>query len=106
MLDEIIEDFKNDYILKEDFDKYNKEYLYELNRLRLEKDKLNINEKDNLDLKWIKRIKEEGKIKELNRNILSSFINTIYVNEDGSIEIVLKYASQYENAIKALKYAK
>ena len=42
--------------LKEDFDKYNKEYLYELNRLRLEKDKLNINEKDNLDLKWIKRI--------------------------------------------------
>ena len=106
LLDEIIEDFKNDYILKEDFDKYNKEYLYELNRLRLEKDKLNINEKDNLDLKWIKRIKEEGKIKELNRNILSSFINTIYVNEDGSIEIVLKYASQYENAIKALKYAK
>lgn len=73
---------------------------------KLEKDKLNINEKDNLDLKWIKRIKEEGKIKELNRNILSSFINTIYVNEDGSIEIVLKYASQYENAIKALIYAK
>lgn len=52
------------------------------------------------------KLSEEGKIKELNRNILSSFINTIYVNEDGSIEIVLKYASQYENAIKALKYAK
>ncbi len=44
-----------------------------------------------------KKIKEEGRIKELNRNILSSFINTIYVNDDGSIEIVLKYASQYEN---------
>ena len=87
----------------------NNEYMENIKKIKIaeiEKDKLNINEKDNLDLKWIKRIKEEGKIKELNRNILSSFINTIYVNEDGSIEIVLKYASQYENAIKALKYAK
>lgn len=104
LLDEILEDYKNDYILKDDFDRYNMEYLYELNRLRLEKDKLNINKKNDIDLKWLKNIKANGKIKELNRNVLSSFIDKIYVNDKGTVEIILKYASQYENAIKALKY--
>ena len=38
--------------------------------------------------------------------IINNFINKIYVSDDGSIDIMLKYDSQYENAIKALNYAK
>ena len=45
-------------------------------------------------------------IEKLDRKIISNFINKIYVSDDGSIDIMLKYDSQYENAIKALNYAK
>ena len=106
LLDGILEDYKKDYILKEDFEKYNKEYLYELNRLRLEREKLNKNENNDIDLKWINDLKNNGKIEKLDRKIISNFINKIYVSDDGSIDIMLKYDSQYENAIKALNYAK
>ena len=106
LLDGILEDYKKDYILKEDFEKYNREYLYELNRLRLEREKLNKNENNDIDLKWINDLKNNGKIEKLDRKIISNFINKIYVSDDGSIDIMLKYDSQYENAIKALNYAK
>ena len=106
LLDGILEDYKKDYILKEDFEKYNREYLYELNRLRLEREKLNKNENNDIDLKWINELKNNGKIEKLDRKIISNFINKIYVSDDGSIDIMLKYDSQYENAIKALNYAK
>ena len=106
LLDGILEDYKKDYILKEDFEKYNREYLYELNRLRLEREKLNKNENNDIDLKWINDLKNNEKIEKLDRKIISNFINKIYVSDDGSIDIMLKYDSQYENAIKALNYAK
>ena len=106
LLGGILEDYKKDYILKDDFEKYNREYLYELNRLRLEREKLNKNENNDIDLKWINDLKNNGKIEKLDRKIISNFINKIYVSDDGSIDIMLKYDSQYENAIKALNYAK
>lgn len=106
LLDGILEDYKKDYISKEDFEKYNREYLYELNRLRLEREKLNKDENNGIDLKWINDLKNNGKIEKLDRKIISNFINNIYVSDDGSIDIMLKYDSQYENAIKALNYAK
>ena len=65
LLDGILEDYKKDYILKEDFEKYNREYLYELNRLRLEREKLNKNENNDIDLKWINDLKNNGKIENI-----------------------------------------
>ena len=46
------------------------------------------------------------KINEIDRNIVEQFIENIYVNNDKTVEIRLKYKDQYEDAIMYLKNQK
>ena len=43
---------------------------------------------------------------EIDRNIVEQFIENIYVNNDKTVEIRLKYKDQYEDAIMYLKNQK
>lgn len=38
LLDDVLNDYKLDFISKEDFENFNSSYMYELNKLRLEKE--------------------------------------------------------------------
>ena len=108
--EKLIEDLKNDYnndlLSNEDIEDFHKQYMYELNTLRLSKEELE-NEKDNkFNLNWLKEIKKLNKINTITRNVVDEFIQNIYVCEDKNIKIEFKYKDQYEEAIKYLKTQK
>lgn len=103
LLKEIINDYEKDYISKNDFDSFNKEYIYNLNNLRIEKEEIEKKKISGLDLKWLNEYKRIGKLKNIDRNIISKFINNIYIDENKNIRIEFKYKDQYEDAIKYLK---
>lgn len=99
-------DYKNDIISKDDFEYYNTSYLYELNNLKLEKEKIENNKNKKIDLDWINKIKNIGKINDLNKFIVNEFIDNIYITEDRNIKIDFKFDDQYEDLIKYLKSQK
>ena len=103
LLKEIINDYEKDYISKNDFDSFNKEYIYNLNNLRIEKEEIEKKKISGLDLKWLNEYKRIGRLKNIDRNIISKFINNIYIDENKNIRIEFKYKDQYEDAIKYLK---
>ena len=106
LIEELKNDYKNDLLSKEDFEDFHKQYMYELNSLRLSKEELE-NEKDNkFNLDWLKEIKKLNKINTITRNVVDEFIQNIYVCEDKNIKIEFKYKDQYEEAIRYLKSQK
>lgn len=103
LLDELKNDYKNNYISDEDFDMFKSKYLYNLNNLKMEKESLNQNIISKVNLEWIKRFKKVGKLETLNKSIIDEFIDNIYVDDDRNIRIEFKFKSNYEEAIMYLK---
>ena len=96
------EDFKNDYISKGDFELFKDKYMYQLNKILLEKEELN-NSKSNQDnIDRINRIKKIGKIDYIDRNIIIELIDKILIHENGDIEVIFKYKNLYEDALRYL----
>lgn len=77
--------------------------MYELNKLRLEKEAIEKEKKKNDSLDWINKFKKAGTITEINRNVVDEFIENIYIHEDKNIEIKLRFKNQYEDLLKCLK---
>lgn len=103
LLSELINDYKEDIISQEDFESYNKDYLYELNKLKIDKENLlkkNIS-KNNID--WIKSIKKLGHVDEIKRNILNDFVDNIFITEDKNIKIKSKFKNQLDDLSNFLK---
>ena len=102
LLDDIKEDFKNDFISKEDLDKFKDRYMYELNKILLEKEDINNSSTSKDNINRIKRIKEVGKLDIIDRDIIQEFIETIYIRKDKEIDVVFKYKNLYEDALRYL----
>ena len=106
LLGELVNDYKDDIISQEDFENYNKDYMYKLNNLKIEKENL---EKKNISKKnidWIKKIKNLERVDEIKRNILDEFIDNIFVTEDKNIIIEFKFKNEFEDMISFLKSEK
>lgn len=105
LIDQLIDDYKNDLISKEDFEDFHKEYLFELNNLRLKKEDI---EKDNneFNLEWLNEIKKLNKINSITKNVIDEFIDNIFIKEDGSINIEFKFKEPYKETIEYLKTKK
>lgn len=103
LLDDVLNDYKLDFISKEDFEDFNSSYMYELNKLRLEKEAIEKEKNKNNSLDWINKFKKAGTITEINRNVVDEFIENIYIHEDKNIEIKLRFKNQYEDLLKCLK---
>lgn len=102
LMDELLKDFKNKEINKDEFDDYSQEYLYVLNSYRIA---LEENQKSavSINLDWINQFKKIKNIDILSKSIVDEFIENIFIREDGSINIVFKYNNEYEDALKFLK---
>ena len=103
LINEVISDYQNNLITKEDFDEFNTSYVFELNNLKLEKENLTKSKISTNKLDWLNKVKKIGKISEIDRNIIDEFISNIYVNEDRSVKIVFRFKEEYEDALKYLK---
>lgn len=106
LLDELKKDYKCDFVSEEDYDDFKVKYLYEINKLNLEKESLNKNEINSYNLDWINNFKNVGKLEKIDRNIVDSFIANIYVNDDKSVDIIFRHTDEYKNAIKYIKSQK
>ena len=103
LVDDLIEDYKNDLITKEELDTYNREYLYKLNTLRISLQDLEKVKNKDINLDWIKKFKTKKELEVIDRNIITEFIDNIFVYEDGNIKIVFKNNNEYLESLKFLK---
>lgn len=106
LLDELVKDYKCDFISQEDYDDFKQQYLYEINKLNIEKEELSKSKINTYNLKWLEKFKKAGTIEIIDRNIVDDFIENIFVNDDRSVEILFRYRDQYNDAIKYLKNQK
>lgn len=103
LLDDLMNDYKDDLITKEELNSYNREYLYKLNSLRIKLQDIEKSKDNNINLDWINKFKKTKKVDVIDRNIVTEFIDNIYVYDDGSIKIVFKNNNEYLEALKFLK---
>ena len=96
-------DYRNDLITKEELETYNREYLYKLNNLRIQLQDLEKNRNKDINLNWIKKFKNNKKVDVIDRNIITEFIDNIFIYEDGNAKIVFKNNNEYLEALKFLK---
>ena len=82
LLNDIKEDYKNDYISKKDLDIFKDRYLFELNKILIEKEKIKNSNFSNENIDRINRIKKLGKFDYIDRNILQELIDVIYIHEN------------------------
>lgn len=102
LLNDIKEDYKNDYISKKDLDIFKDRYLFELNKILIEKEKIKSSNFSNENIDRINRIKKLGKFDYIDRNILQELIDVIYIHENLKVEVVFKYKNLYEDALRYL----
>ena len=103
MLSDLIKDYQNDIISQEDFEEFKNDYLYETNKLKQEKEKIESSKFTQNNLDWIKKFKHQKKFTDINRSIINEFIDNIYVGDKDEVEISFLYKDQYEDALKYLK---
>ena len=103
LLNELVKDYRCDFISQEDYDDFKQKYLYEINKLNMEKENLEISKINSYNLDWINNFKKTGKIKTIDRNIVDSFIKDIFVNNEKGVDIIFRYKDEYENAERYLK---
>lgn len=101
-INELLNDYKSEFITKEDYEEFKEKYLYELNQLNLEKERLN-NESSKNNLIWLERFKTKEKFEKVDRALVINFINEIRIGDNREIEIDLKFKNQYNEAIEYLK---
>lgn len=106
LINELIKDYNNDLISKEDFEDFHKEYLYELNNLRLQKEELDKKEITQFNMNWLNDIKKLDKVTVITKKVVNEFIENIYVSENKTIKIDFKYQDPYNDAIRYLKSKK
>ena len=102
-IEELVKDYQCDFISQEDYLDFKEKYLYEINRLNLEKEEINNRKIKSYDLKWIDNFRMNQKLEKLDRNIIENFIDNIYVYNDKSIDIKFKFKNEYEEALSYLK---
>ena len=103
LLDELLKDYQCEFISNDDYVYFKEKYLLEINKLNLEKEELNKSKINSYNLDWINNFKKMEKLSYIDRNIVDSFIENIYVNDDKTVEIVFRYKEQYNDALKYLK---
>ena len=104
------EDWKLKIITKEDYIKYTNEIELAINKLNnlYEKYSEKISEEEKIfdKKKLFEKIKKYEKINKLDKEIVDYFIDYIYSNEDGSIEIEFKYRDEYKEILRLSRQIK
>lgn len=106
LINDLIKDYQCDLISKEDFEDFHKEYLFELNNLRLSREELEEEKINKFNLDWLNDLKSLDKITTITKSVVDEFINNIYICEDKNIKIEFKYNEQYNEAIRYLNSTK
>ena len=101
----LYEDWKNEYITKDEYLEYKQKYEQDIERIRdniinLEKQKEKQEETINGDNLWVKKIKLYKNITELDRDIITELIDYIEVYENKKITIHFKFMNELNKMLK------
>ena len=106
------ENIKNDllceYITRDEYIEYEKEYNHLLKKYNNQKKTINeklshISFKSEQNKEWIDKFKTNKNIEELNKKIIDEIIDNIFICNDGNIKIGFKYKNEYFEAIDFIK---
>lgn len=103
LIQELLRDYEQNYISQSDYTDFKEKYMLQINQLNIEKEELLKIKINSYNLERMKQFKKTGVIKEIDRNVVDCFIDNIYVNNDKSVNINLKFKSEYENTLRYLK---
>ena len=103
LLNELVKDYRCDFISQDDYDDFKQKYLYEINKLNMEKENLKTNKINSYNLEWIDRFKKIGKVEKIDRNIVDSFIENIFVNNEKGVELKFRFKDEYKFAKRYLQ---
>ena len=101
----LYEDWKKEDITRDEYLEYKRRYEKDIERLKknienleIEKSKYKIQNITNN--KWLERIKKQGKITSLTRNIMIELIDSIYVKENGDFIIKFKFKDEFQRCLE------
>lgn len=99
LIDDLVKDYQCDFLSQEDYTDFKEKYLYEINKLNIEKDTI-INDKNkSYNLKWLETFKKNKGLSLLDRTIIENFIENIFVSNDKKIDIQFKFKNEYKEAL-------
>ena len=101
----LYEDWKNEYITKEEYLEYKQKYEQDIEKTKeiivnLDKQKEKQEEIINGNSLWIERFKEHKNIMELDRDIILELIDYIEIHEDKKITIHFKFMNELDEVLE------
>lgn len=104
----LYEDWKNDYITKEEYLEYKQKYEQDAEKIRqtmanLKKQKEKQEETINGNNKWIENFKVHKNITKLDRDIITELIDYIEVHEDKKITIHFKFMNDFNKILEYIE---
>lgn len=100
----LYEDWKNQYITKEEYLQYKQKYEGDIKRLNKNLQKLEIEKQKyqnqiHLHSKCIEKFKKQKRITQLSRNIMMELVDCIYIHENGDITIKFKFEDEFKKSL-------
>lgn len=104
----LYEDWKNEDITREEYLEYKHKYENDIERLKLNIERLQNEKKKNENKKissneWIEKFKEQKEIKRLSRDIIMELIECIYVHENDKITIKFKFEDEFKRYLEYIE---
>lgn len=101
----LYEDWKNDYITKEEYSEYKQKYEEDIKKIKeiivtLDNQKEKQEEIINENSKWIENFKSHKNITELDRDIITELIDYIEVHENKKITIHFKFVNELNEILE------
>ena len=106
LIDEVVKDYQCDFIPQEDYEEFKRKYLYEINKLNMEKENLKRTRINSYNLDWLNKFRKLQKFDSIDRNIVDIFIENIFVDNNKNLDVKFRFNDQYKIAIEYLKNQK
>ena len=96
----LYEDWKKEYITKEEYVKYKKKYENDIVKLRqnienLQNEQQKCEYEEKSETEWVEEFKNDKHIKKLSRDIMMELIDSIYIHENREITIKFKFEDEF-----------
>ncbi len=107
----LYEDWKSEYISKEEYLEYKQKYEKDIERIKqnitiLEKEKQKDEKQNKNTNSWINEFKEKKEITKLSRDVILELIDCIYIKNNGDIIIKFKFEDELKKYLEYIEESK
>lgn len=91
LIDEVVKDYQCDFIPQEDYEGFKRKYLYEINKLNMEKENLKRTRINSYNLDWLNKFRKLQKFDSIDRNIVDIFIENTFVDNNKNLDVKFRF---------------